>query len=56
MTIFEFKKKFPTEKATINFIIKQKYANKEYACPHCGVVGKKIYHHNIIAKTKCPEF
>ncbi|MCL2312337.1 MAG: IS1595 family transposase [Firmicutes bacterium] len=43
MTIFEFKKKFPTEKAAINFIITTKYPNKQYVCPKCGVVGEKIY-------------
>jgi len=43
MTIFEFKKKFPTEKAAINFIIETKYPNKQYICPKCGVVKEKIY-------------
>ena len=35
MTIFDFDKRFPTEKSAIDFIIKVKY-NGTYVCPFCG--------------------
>lgn len=40
MTIFDFQKRFPTEKSAIDFIIKVKY-NGTYVCPLCGCI------HNI---------
>lgn len=40
MTIFDFQKRFPTEKSAIDFIIKVKY-NGTYVCPFCGCI------HNI---------
>lgn len=37
MTIFDFNKRFSTEKSAIDFIIKVKY-NGTYVCPFCGCV------------------
>ena len=37
MTIFDFHKRFPTEKSAIDFIIKVKY-NGTYVCPFCGCI------------------
>ena len=55
MTIFDFHKRFPTEKSAIDFIIKVKY-NGTYVCPFCGCVhsiyrdtandGKDLYCNN----------
>ena len=55
MTIFDFNKRFSTEKSAIDFIIKVKY-NGTYACPFCGCVhniyrdsansGKDLYCNN----------
>ena len=55
MTIFDFHKRFPTEKSAIDFIIKGKY-NGTYVCPFCGCVhniyrdkannGKDLYCNN----------
>ena len=55
MTIFDFYKRFPTEKSAIDFIIKVKY-NGTYVCPFCGCVhniyrdsannGKDLYCNN----------
>lgn len=39
MTIFDFNKRFPTEKSAIDFIIHVKY-NGTYVCPFCGCVLK----------------
>lgn len=55
MTIFDFHKRFPTEKSAVDFIIKVKY-NGTYVCPFCGCVhniyrdstnnGKDLYCNN----------
>lgn len=48
MTIFDFHKRFPTEKSAIDFIIRVKY-NGTYVCPFCGCV------HNIYRDTAMME-
>ncbi|KAA6305271.1 hypothetical protein EZS27_043077, partial [termite gut metagenome] len=47
MTYFEFKKRFPTEKDAIDYIIDKKYKG-QLVCPKCGRVHNKIYrqHYN----------
>ena len=45
MTIFEFNKRFPTEKSAIDFIIETKYKDG-YVCPKCGCIHN-IYRSNV---------
>ena len=43
MTFFEFNKKFPTEKAAIDYFVNVRYGDT-ITCPHCGATVK-IYRH-----------
>lgn len=45
MTIFEFNKRFPTEKSATDFIIETKYKDG-YVCPKCGCIHN-IYRSNV---------